>query len=82
MSATLPVEMVMPSWLEVGANPLEFATAVAQLEQGLDGLVTFGAETPEASVVTQLRDIFIPEQTHCFPENLRQLLFGIAHSPA
>ncbi|MBI5298688.1 MAG: hypothetical protein HY877_00095 [Deltaproteobacteria bacterium] len=81
MSAILPLEMVMPSWLEVGANSLEFATAVAQLEQGLDGLVTFGAGTPEASVVTQLRDIFIPGQTQRSPENLRQLLFGIAHSP-
>ncbi|OGQ48485.1 MAG: hypothetical protein A3H42_01075 [Deltaproteobacteria bacterium RIFCSPLOWO2_02_FULL_46_8] len=39
MSTPLPLETTLPPWLEPGASPLEFGTAVAQLEQSLEGLV-------------------------------------------
>lgn len=81
MSALLPLQTALPSWLEVGASPLEFETAIAQLEQGLEGLVVLDVATPEASIAAQLRDIFAPGQTPRPLKNLRQLLLGVMRRP-
>lgn len=81
MSTPLPLQTALPSWLETGANLLEFEAGIAQLELGLEGLVASGLETPETSIAAQLRNIFTPGQTPRPLEDLRQLLLGVMRRP-
>ena len=75
MTATLPLQTALPSWLAPGATETQFAEGFAELQSGLETLSVFTAGTPEADVANFLQALFHPSRPIQFsPQDYRKLL--------